>query len=102
MNTKTKRRLETLERRVPSGLSVTQQIQAGVLRPRQGLCALIRATFGTADLATSKCTRTLNKDLFLTEIVELSDGHGSLGGRDGLSDQDLVRWIESFPIEMLP
>jgi hypothetical protein len=45
---------------------------------------------GSLNLATSRCTRTLRGGM-LTEIVILS------GSRDHLSDEQLEKFIESFP-----
>jgi hypothetical protein len=45
------------------------------------------------DLAKATCTRTLMPDGQLMELVNL---HGS---NYGLSDEDLERFIQSFPIE---
>jgi len=45
------------------------------------------------DLSKATCTRTVWPDGQLMELVNL---HGS---NDGLSDEDLERFIQSFPIE---
>ena len=45
------------------------------------------------DLAKATCTRTLMPDGRLMEIVNLN------GCRESLSDEDLERFIQSFPIE---
>ena len=47
---------------------------------------------GSTNLATSTCTRTLRSGT-LTEIVKLD------GSVDGLSDEELESFIESFPIK---
>jgi hypothetical protein len=67
-------------------------------RPRYGLVpehvrVVIRSVCGPPNLATSTCTRTLGPDGALTEVVHLG------GGRDGLNDEDLEKFIASFPIQ---
>ncbi len=67
-------------------------------RPRSGVVqervrVVVRGVCGPPNLATSTCTRTLGANGALTELVHLN------GGRDGLSDQDLERFLESFPIQ---
>jgi hypothetical protein len=48
-----------------------------------------------ASLETSKRWRTLTAGGYLTEVVRLD------GMRDGLSDADRERFIESFPIRTI-
>ena len=48
-----------------------------------------------ADLATSTCQRYL-RDGILTEIVQLD------GGMDHLSDEDIEKFVASFPIKAAP
>ena len=48
---------------------------------------------GTPNLSTSTCARTRRADGSLFELVHLD------GGREGLTDEDLERWISGFPIE---
>ena len=78
--TNLQRRLKSLERK-----------RSGVVQ--EGVRVVVRGVCGPPNLATSTCTRTLGANGALTELVQLS------GGRDGLSDQDLERFIESFPIQ---
>ncbi len=64
-------------------------------RPRSGVVqervrVVVRGVCGRPNLATSTCTRTLGADGALTEVIYLD------GGRDGLGDQALERFIESF------
>jgi hypothetical protein len=54
---------------------------------------VIGSVCGSPNLTTSTCTRTLGPDGPLTEVVQLN------GGRDGLNDEDLERFIERFPIQ---
>jgi hypothetical protein len=75
-----RRRLERLERRAPEKAS-------------QVFWVLVRCVCGPPNLATSKCWRTLSTNGVVTELIELD------GGRDGLSDEDLDRFVEGFPIE---
>ena len=48
------------------------------------------------DLSKATCTRTLHADGHVFEWVNLH------GGDYGLSDEDLERFIQSFPIERVP
>jgi hypothetical protein len=57
-------------------------------RLRLVICAMTKA----ADLATSTCYRSLANGV-LTELVQLD------GDRSKLSEEQLQRFIESFPIE---
>ena len=59
----------------------------------QSMRVLIRGVCGPANLATSTCTRSLSENGHLTEIIHLD------GGREGLSDEDLDRFVENFPVE---
>jgi len=54
---------------------------------------VVRGVCGASNLAASTCTRTMGSDGALTELIELS------GGRDGLNNEDLDRFIERFPIQ---
>ena len=47
------------------------------------------------NLENSRCTRTLTVGGFLPEVVRLD------GMRDELSDADLERFVESFPIHAI-
>ena len=73
-----KRRLKSLER--PRFGPVPERVRV-----------VIRSVCGPPNLATSTCTRTLGSNGALTELVHLD------GGRDGLTREDLERFIESFP-----
>ena len=75
-----KSRLKTLERR---RLASNERI-------RVVICTVGRPS----NLANSKCRRTLAPNGLLTEIVELD------GGRDGLNDEDLEKFIAGFPVEV--
>jgi hypothetical protein len=57
---------------------------------------LIRSVCGPPNLATSTCERRLGRDAQLTEIVHLD------GGRDDFTDEQLEKWIATFPIEAPP
>jgi hypothetical protein len=75
-----KRRLNALEQR-------RSQISKEPFR------VLIRTVCGPLNLATSSCERRLGQDGQLTDLVHLD------GGRDGLTDEQLEKWIATFPIE---
>ena len=49
-------------------------------------------TLGELDLERSTCKRTLCQDGTLMELVELH------GNPDGLNDEELEKWIATFPI----
>ena len=53
---------------------------------------IIRRTCGPSNLRNSRCTRTLLPNGLLLDVVHLD------GGRDGLSNDDLERFIAGFPI----
>ena len=61
--------------------------------PRERWRVVLSAVHRAANLANSRCTRTLNSFGLLTEIVELD------GRRDSVTDEELERFIESFPVE---
>jgi len=46
-------------------------------------------------LETSRCRRTLTASGSLTEVVRLD------GMRDALSDADLEKFVQSFPVEKI-
>ena len=48
-----------------------------------------------ANLATSTCTRTRSAGGMLVEVVYLN------GSREGLSDGDLDRFVERFPVAIM-
>ena len=73
-------RLKKLERRREAGTG-------------QALRLVVRTIIGPTDLAKSTCQRTLCPDGSLLEIVHLN-GNGS-----DLSEEELDRFIASFPIE---
>ena len=57
-----------------------------------------RVVLKDADLATSTCQRYLRDGIhgILTEIVQLD------GGMDHLSDEDIEKFVASFPIKAAP
>jgi len=61
--------------------------------PRKHVRWLFRGICGTADLATSFCRRWIAADGTLWESVTLDVC------REGLTDERLEKFIESFPIE---
>jgi hypothetical protein len=46
-------------------------------------------------LETSTCRRTLSANGVLTEIVRLD------GTRGGMTDEEMEKFVESFPVEMI-
>jgi len=62
--------------------------------PRQRIRVVSHAMAHELRLETSTCRRTLDSRGLLTEIVHL-DGYNSV------TDDELERFIESFPIEMV-
>jgi hypothetical protein len=75
-------RLKKLERRRETGTG-------------QAFRLVVRPVIGPTDLAKSTCQRTLCPDGSLMEVVNLN-GNGS-----GVSEEELDRFIASFPIEPL-
>jgi hypothetical protein len=78
MNIRT--RLKTLEQRIPTEVKTKRVI-------------LIAVPGEPVQLERSRCTRTRQGHGDLFEFVILN------GPRDGLSDADLEKWIQSTPIE---
>lgn len=60
--------------------------------PRDRL-RLVVSNVGVLNLERSTCVRSLTADGFLTEVVRLD------GIRGNLTDEELDRFVESFPIE---
>ena len=75
-----KARLQKLERH-------RSQVERGRLR------VIVSRVGKQFDLATATCTRTLMPDGGLMEIVNVN------GSGNDLSDEELERFIQSFPIE---
>lgn len=92
-----RRRIEVLE---GNSVSTLEEIQSGRQPPKKRLPVIVSAYVGTADLHFSTCQRTLCPDGTLLEYVQLQDEHGNLASRKGLPDEELHRWIASFPIEL--
>ena len=46
-------------------------------------------------METSTCRRMLNADGFLTEVVRLD------GTRGCMTDEEMEKFVESFPVEMI-
>jgi hypothetical protein len=65
-----------------------------VRNPRQRLRLVVARMDRPLNLATSRCTRTLSPDGFLMEIVRLN------GICTGLGEEELERFVASFPIQM--
>ncbi len=78
--TNLKRRLQLLERP-----------RSGAVQKR--LLLVVSGVCGSLNLATSTCTRTLWPSGGLMEVVQLD------GSQDNLSNEDLERFIASFPIQ---
>ena len=75
-----KKRLEKLEGKEPGA-------------SREVLRVIVGCVVGKSNLGTSTCSRTMNPSGVIMELVHLD------GGLDGLSDEDLDRWVATFPIE---
>ena len=61
--------------------------------PRKRFTVVVSALGRPLNLGGSTCRRRLGPDGTMTELVQLD------GSRDGLSDEELDRFIERFPIE---
>ena len=97
MNAKLKRRLEALEE---TSASVLEKIQRGELPPKSHLPVIVCAYVGTPDLRNSTCRRTLYPNGHLMEFVKIKDERGVLASRKELSDEQLHRWMATFPIKL--
>jgi hypothetical protein len=60
---------------------------------KKPLTVVVSKVWKPLNLATSTCKRTLYPSGTLINMVDLD------GSRDGLSDEDLYRFIAKFPIE---
>ena len=92
-----RKRIAALEE---NSVSTLEEIQSGRRPPKKQLPVIVSAYVGTADLHFSTCRRTLCPDGTLLEYVQFQDEHGNMASRKGLSDEELHRWIASFPIEL--
>jgi len=63
--------------------------------PRERLRVVTCGMDRAANLANATCKRTLCENGLLLEVVHLD------GDRDGLTDEQLDKFVESFPIENL-
>ena len=63
--------------------------------PRRRLRIVVSGMDRALRLETSKCRRTLTASGSLTEVVRLD------GIRGGLTDEELEKFVESFPIERI-
>ena len=64
-----------------------------VRNPRRRLRIVVSRMDRALSLETSRCRRMLNADGSLTEVVRLD------GIRGALSDADLEKFVQSFPVE---
>jgi hypothetical protein len=78
-------------RRLMGRLNKLESVLMPAKGPRRHVRLVFGAVGGTLNLATSTCTRTLTNGA-LTELVNLD------GDRSELSNEQLERFIESFPI----
>jgi hypothetical protein len=72
---------------------LTPQLQPDFASNPRGHLRLVVSTMSALNLATSTCVRRLTAKGFLTEVVRLD------GFRGNLTDEELERFVESFPIE---
>ncbi|MEP7353988.1 MAG: hypothetical protein ABI824_12220 [Acidobacteriota bacterium] len=80
-------------RRIERRLSqLEHQTQAAA---KASIRVVSRCVVGRANLATSKCWRTRCNNGALIELVQLD------GGMEGLSQNELDRFVASFPIEVV-
>ena len=63
--------------------------------PRQRLRVVVCRMDRALSLDTSTCRRTLSADGVLTETVRLD------GIRGGMSDEEMEKFVETFPIETI-
>jgi hypothetical protein len=69
------------------------------LTPRKRLSIVVTRVDRKPSLDGATCTRMLCPDGTLMEVVDLNQCRP---GREELTDGDLKRWIETFPINRLP
>ncbi len=82
------RRIAQLENRL------APKVQPDFLRhPRHRLRLVVSGMDRALTFETSTCTRTLTASGCLTEVVTLD------GSRDGLTDEELEAFVESFPVQ---
>jgi hypothetical protein len=67
-------------------------------KPRKLLRIVVMQAGSNAGLDEAECTRTLCEDGTLLEVVDLS---GSREGSGRLTDDELDRWVDSFPVQVL-
>ena len=60
---------------------------------KEPIRVIIGSVCGEPNLANSTCRRTLSANGQLTEVIYMN------GGIDGFANEDLERFIASFPIE---
>jgi hypothetical protein len=65
-------------------------------RPRRCLRMMISMAGAKPSLEDATCRRTLWSDGTLFEMVEFRKHNA---GRDELTDEELDRWLESFPVD---
>ena len=78
--------------RLKGRLNKLEQVLVPAKVPQKRIRVLVDDMGGPVDLTASTCTRTLRRGTLL-EIVELR------GNGNGLSDEELESFIESFPIQ---
>ena len=66
--------------------------------PRKRLSIVVSRVDRKPSLEGATCTRTLCPDGTLMQVIHLDQ---SRPGRDELTDEELQRWIETFPIDRL-
>ena len=66
--------------------------------PRKRLSIVVSRVDRTPSLEGATCTRTLCPDGTLMQVIHLDQ---SRPGREELTDEELERWIETFPINRL-
>ena len=67
-------------------------------KPRKLLRIVVSQAGSNAGLDEAECTRTLCEDGTLLEVVDLS---GRREGPARLTDEELDRWVDSFPVQVL-
>jgi hypothetical protein len=82
------RRVQRLQRQFPPAPDYR-------LNPRERLRVIVAAMDHDLSLTTSTCSRTLCGDGTLLEVVDLD------GTRADLSEEELDRFVATFPIQML-
>jgi hypothetical protein len=72
--------------------------QCAAKEPREIHRLVVRAAAAEPTLAGATCARTLSRNGIFSEVIRLDRGGA---GRKGVSEQELEKWIQGFPISYI-